>query len=203
MSNDPTIAISPLERCSPAEIADLTDVLVACVNEGASLGFHAPLSPEVASAWWQRFPRPGVTLLVAREGERIGGTVQLQAAESANGAHRAEVAKLLVHPDWRRRGVARALMTALEEHARATGHLLLVLDTREGDPSNAFYAAIGYQQGGRIPDWARDASGTLSATIFWFKLLGDEGVRMVRESEPRPGSIRQHPSTPSPQHPLK
>lgn len=100
------------------------------------------------------------------------GTVQLHAAESANGAHRGEVCKLLVHPAWRRRGIARALMDALEAEARQAGKTLLFLDTREGDPSNALYAAMGYQQGGRIPNWARDATGTYSATVFWYRELG-------------------------------
>jgi GNAT superfamily N-acetyltransferase len=99
--------------------------------------------------------------------------VQLHAAESANGAHRTEVAKLLVHPAWRRRGVARALMIAVEETARRQGKRLIVLDTREGDPSNLLYASVGYAQGGRIPDWARDASGELTATIFWYKQLAN------------------------------
>jgi ribosomal protein S18 acetylase RimI-like enzyme len=113
-----------------------------------------------------------VVLLVAEWESRVVGTVQLLPAESQNGAHRGEVAKLLVHPSWRRLGIARALMEALEEEARATGKTLLVLDTREGDPSNDLYRALGYHEAGRIPGWARDASGTLSATDFLVQAVG-------------------------------
>lgn len=165
------VTVREIAHLQPAEISDLCEVLTACVNNGASLGFHAPLAPEIARAWWERLPRSGVTLLVAEAAGRIGGTVQLHAAESANGAHRTEVAKLLVHPAWRRRGVASALMTAAEEIARRQGKLLIILDTREGDPSNLLYASAGYTEGGRIPDWARDAAGDLTATIFWYKQL--------------------------------
>lgn len=165
------VTVREITHLYPAEIDDLCDVLVACVNDGASLGFHAPLSRDIAQAWWERLPRPGVTLLVAESEGRIGGTVQLHTAESANGSHRVEIAKLLVHPAWRRRGVARALMTAAEQIARRDSKRLIVLDTREGDPSNLLYASVGYAQGGRIPDWARDAAGELTATIFWYKQL--------------------------------
>jgi ribosomal protein S18 acetylase RimI-like enzyme len=141
------------------------------VAEGASLGFLAPLASETARAWWARVPREGVVLLVAESDGRVVGAVQLEPAESENGAHRADVSKLLVHPDWRRRGIARALMTRLEAEARQAGKTLLVLDTREGDPSNDLYRALGYREGGRIPGWAHDAAGTLSATVFWYKPL--------------------------------
>lgn len=163
--------IRRVELVTAEERDDLADVLVACVNEGASLGFHAPLDRETAKRWWAGFPRAGVALLVAERDGRVVGTAQLHDAESANGAHRGEVAKLLVHPHWRRQGIARALMHHLEAEARTAGKTLLVLDTREGDASNDVYQSLGYQQGGRIPDWARDASGTLSATIFWYKTL--------------------------------
>jgi GNAT superfamily N-acetyltransferase len=150
---------------------ELTEVLVACVDRGASLGFHAPLSPQVARDWWEGFPREGVILLVAELDGRIVGTVQLHAAESANGAHRGEVSKLLVHSAWRRRGLASLLMTHLEREARSMGKSLLFLDTREGDPSNDLYAHLGYREAGRIPDWARDSNGVFSTTVFWYKQL--------------------------------
>ena len=176
MSNEfpaPTtpVAVREIAHLQAAEIDDLCEVLIACVDDGASLGFHPPLSHDIARAWWSRLPRPGVTLLVAEADGRIGGTVQLHAAESANGAHRVEVVKLLVHPTWRRRGIASELMNAAEDIARLQGKRLIVLDTREGDPSNLLYASVGYTEGGRIPDWAKDAAGELSATVFWYKQL--------------------------------
>lgn len=163
------LAVRRVDRLSPEELTDLAEILVACVAEGASLGFHTPLPPEIARAWWERFPGQGVILLIAEREERIVGAVQLHDAESANGAHRGEVAKLLVDPDWRRQGIARALMSALEAEARAAGKTLLVLDTREGDPSNALYRGLGYREAGRIPGWARDVTGTFSTTVFWYK----------------------------------
>ena len=167
----PAPSIRRVDRFSARELDDLTQVLVSCVAEGASLGFHAPLAADPARDWWAGVPRDGVILLVAEREGRIVGTVQLQPAESQNGAHRGEVAKLLVHPLWRRRGIARDLMKALEDEARVSGKTLLVLDTREGDPSNDFYRALGYREAGRIPGWARDATGALSTTVFWYKPL--------------------------------
>ena len=167
----PTASIRRVDRLSSRELDDLTEVLVACVAQGASLGFHAPLPADVARDWWAGIPRDGVILLVAEQQGRIVGTVQLQPAESENGAHRGEVAKLLVHPEWRRQGIARALMMTLEAEARAMGKTLLVLDTRESDPSNDLYRALDYREAGRIPGWARDATGTPSTTVFWYKPL--------------------------------
>ena len=166
-----TVTIRRAARLSPGERDALADLLAACVNEGASLGFLAPLSLEAARAWWECFPRDGVMLLLAERDHRIVGTVQLHDAESANGAHRGEVAKLLVHPSSRRQGIARALMTRLEAEARQARKTLLVLDTRAGDPSNALYAGLGYEQAGRIPGWTCDAAGIPGATIFWYKPL--------------------------------
>ncbi len=170
------IEIHRADALTAADRDDLADVLAACVDGGASLGFHAPLDPAIARLWWERFPSEGVILLAARQKQtqngRIMGTVQLQSAESANGSHRGEVCKLLVHPDARRQGIGLALMAAVEKEAQRAGKSLLVLDTREGDPSNDLYARAGFQQGGRIPNWARDSAGVLSATIFWYKVIG-------------------------------
>ncbi len=169
--SQPAPTVRRVDRLSSSELDDLTALLISCVSQGASLGFHAPLPRDAARDWWTGIPRDGVILLVAEQEGRVVGTVQLQPAESENGAHRGEVAKLLVHPAWRRQGIARALMMTLEEEAHSMGKMLLVLDTREGDPSNDLYHALGYREAGRIPGWARDAAGTLSATVFWYKPL--------------------------------
>ncbi len=157
------------------EIADLSDVLIAVVAAGASVGWLPPLARAVADAYWRRTgeaaARGDATLLLAETEGRVVGTAQLLPAESANGRHRGEVAKVLVHPDWQRRGIGRALMAGLDVDARAAGKTLLVLDTRVGDPSNALYAAAGWTPAGQIPNWARGADGAMYATQFWYKRL--------------------------------
>jgi ribosomal protein S18 acetylase RimI-like enzyme len=171
VSENATTALRRVDLLTAREQDELAQLLVTCVADGASIGFLPPLALQTARDWWAGFPRNGVMLLVAEREGSIVGTVQLHAAESANGAHRGEVAKLLVHPAWRRQGIARELMARLEAEAKAAGKTLLVLDTREGDPSNGLYRSLGFQEGGRIPGWAKDASGVLSTTVFWYKPL--------------------------------
>lgn len=165
------IVVEPVAALSEAEREGLAELLAAVVDEGASVGFLPPLDRGRARAYWAGKPGAGEILLVAREGDAVVGTVQVLPAESANGAHRAEIAKLLVHPGWRRRGIGRALLAEAEAAARAAGKLLLVLDTREGDPSNDLYRAAGWTEAGRVPKWAKAADGRLAGTVFYFKDL--------------------------------
>ncbi|HYS66572.1 MAG TPA: GNAT family N-acetyltransferase, partial [Paraburkholderia sp.] len=108
-------------------------------------------------------------LFVARRGDAIAGTVQLDYDTMPNQRHRAEVRKLLVHPAFRRQGVARALMIELESHARQLERSLLTLDTRTGDHAEPLYAALGYQTVGVIPGYARGPhnDGFDSTTVMY------------------------------------
>jgi ribosomal protein S18 acetylase RimI-like enzyme len=141
------------------------------VDDGASIGFLPPVGRGEAEDYWAEVPGPGVVLLVAEQDGRIEGSVQLHLALRANGRHRAEVAKLMVHPRARRQGLGRLLMQHLEDVARRQGRSLLVLDTREGDPANDLYAKLGFVLAGRIPGYARSADGLLHATLFYYKDL--------------------------------
>ncbi|MMZ57075.1 Acetyltransferase [compost metagenome] len=60
-------------------------------------------------------------------------------------------------------------MQAAEERTKQEGRTLLVLDTREGDPSNHLYTSIGFIKSGRIPNYAKSADGKLHATILYHK----------------------------------
>ncbi len=139
-------------------VDDLTDILHACVQTGASIGFVLPFAPEDARTYWQDKVRPdllsgALDLFVVYGEGQIQGTVQLIPANMPNQPHRADVAKLLVHPNARRRGLARALMQALTERAEHLGRTLLVLDTRSSDPSRLLYQSLGFQIAGEIPNY--------------------------------------------------
>jgi ribosomal protein S18 acetylase RimI-like enzyme len=169
--------IEPLDAAGArARAKELADILIDCVDDGASVGFLPPLALDEASAYWR-----GVADAIA-EGSRVllvagppggpaDGTVQLDLAMRANGLHRAEVVRLLVHRRARRRGLGRALMDAIEAEARARGRTTLVLDTREGDPSERLYQSLGWQRLGVIPRYARSATGALDGSAFYYKLL--------------------------------
>ena len=160
-----------------AAIPDLARILHACVQDGASVGFILPFSIDDAAAWWRGTVLPGVAggeriLLAARQGGRIIGTAQLVPAGMPNQRHRADVSKVLVHPDAQRRGVARALMQRLEAIALQHGRTLLVLDTVEGSPAQPLYAGLGYQLAGVIPHYARAAlHPALEPTAVMYKAL--------------------------------
>lgn len=147
------------------------EMLIAVVHDGASIGFLPPLDKQEARAYWQSVPDPATILLAAEVNGQLAGTVQVQLCTKPNGLHRAEIAKLMVHPDYRRLGIARQLMQQAEQIAAEAGRLLLVLDTREGDPSNRLYQSLGYIQAGQIPQFARSEDGSLDATNLYYKLL--------------------------------
>ncbi|MCL6601548.1 MAG: GNAT family N-acetyltransferase [Paenibacillus sp.] len=149
----------------------LSHLLISVVEDGASIGFLPPLNLEEALLYWRGVIEPGTMLWVAKEEDLIVGTVQLQLASKANARHRAEIAKLMVHPEHRRKGIAGLLMETAEAAAVSDARELIVLDTREGDPSNKLYSSLGYIEVGRIPDYARSASGKLHATVFYYKKL--------------------------------
>ena len=168
-------------RIVDAEIDMLAEVLHAVVHAGAGVSFFTPFSIDDARAFWVDKVLPQVRagtrrVLVARRdaecGERIVATVQLELDMPPNQQHRAAVAKLLVHPAARRRGIARALMIALEEIARSEGRTLLTLDTVSGSNAEFLYRSLDFIAAGVIPRYARGAlTPELEGTTIMYKEL--------------------------------
>lgn len=150
---------------------ELSELLIQVVDDGASIGFLPPLNLKVANRYWVEVLTPNAILFVARVNNKIVGSVQVQLCTKENGSHRAEIAKLMTLPCNRRKGIGRSLMMIAEERAKQVGRSLLVLDTREGDPSNSLYTSMGYIQAGRIPEYAKSANGDLDATIIYYKIV--------------------------------
>jgi GNAT superfamily N-acetyltransferase len=160
-----------------SDLDALADVLRAVVYDGAGVSFVVPFSTDDARAFWQASVLPSLQartrrVLVARLDDRIVGTVQIDLATPPNQQHRAEILKLLVHPSARRRGIARALMLAVEPLARSEGRTLLTLDTWTGRPAEALYVSLGYIVAGVIPRYARGSlTPELEPTTIMYKHL--------------------------------
>ncbi|TQR21681.1 GNAT family N-acetyltransferase [Psychrobacillus vulpis] len=150
---------------------ELSELLIQVVEDGASIGFLPPMKLSDAMTYWEEVLNPGVLLFVAKRNNRIVGSVQLHLCTKQNGVHRAEIAKLMTHPNYRRNGIGRFLMEKAEERAIKEERSLLILDTREGDPSNLLYTSLGYIQAGMIPNYAKSEFGELQATIIYYKTL--------------------------------
>lgn len=168
-----------IRRIAPTEahgvVAALADVLVDCVEGGASVGFMLPLPRERALAFWGGVAA-GVAagkrvLLVAEDGDGIVGTVQLVLDLPDNQPHRADVVKMLVRRRARRQGVALALLRRLEEEALREGRSVLVLDAVTGGDAERLYERAGWQRVGSIPNFALYPDGRLCATTFMHRQL--------------------------------
>src|ERR1051325_10856567 len=176
-----------IERWQPdadhlsSDVASLGRLLHDCVHAGVSFSFVLAFSRDDAAAFWRERVFPTVRagdcrVLVARRDDEIVGTVQLDLATPPNQPHRGEIRKLLVHPSARRAGIARALMLALEEHAREANRSLLTLDTAS-DGAERLYASLGYVRVGVIPGFSirpdsREFEGT---TVMYKELAIDDG----------------------------
>lgn len=159
-----------------AELGGLAALLAEAVADGASLGFRSPFGREQALAWW-RTQRTAVaegalTVWAARGPQGTAGTVALAHCPKPNGAHRAEVVKLMVAPAARGRGLGRRLLGTAERYAADAGATLLLLDTETGSAADRLYASAGWTGYGTVPDYATDPDGTLRDCTFFYKRIG-------------------------------
>ncbi len=159
-------------------VRGLSDVLIDCVEGGASVGFMLPLAHDRAEAFWVSTlgsaARGERIVLVAEEREtgEVVGTVQVILAAPENQPHRGEISKMLVHRRCRRRGLAELLMLAAEEAALKAGKTLLVLDTASAE-AERLYHRLGWQRVGVIPQYALwPAGGFVDTAIFYKHLTG-------------------------------
>jgi GNAT superfamily N-acetyltransferase len=171
MTNHVTVRLLGAAEASE-RIDQLAEVLLDCVEGGASVSFMLPMPREKALRFWDKVAdgvaRGERILVVAEDEQGIVGTVQLITDMPENQPHRADVAKLLVHRRARGAGIGQRLMEAVEGAAREQGRRVLVLDTASAT-AERLYERLGWQRAGVVPDYAYMPDGALCATTFFYK----------------------------------
>jgi ribosomal protein S18 acetylase RimI-like enzyme len=173
-----TPTLRTLTQPTEAELQGLADVLVDCVEGGASVSFMLPMTRAKALDFWRRCAAGAATgervLIVAEDAAGIVGTVQLVLDQPENQPHRADLSKMLVHRRGRRRGVGERLMRAAEAAAGAAGKTLLVLDTASAD-AERLYERTGWQRVGTIPGYALLPDGRPCDTVCFYREIAATG----------------------------
>ena len=171
----PLWSVRRLHALEDAQIDGLADVLIDCVEGGASVSFMHPLPRDRAVAFWRRVAKEVAAgeraLLIADDARGLCGTVQLVLEQPENQPHRADLSKMLVHRRARRQGLGAALMRAAEGTARECGKTLLVLDTANDD-AERLYERLGWTRVGVIPGYALLPQGGLCGTTVYYRNLG-------------------------------
>lgn len=174
----PTWSLRRLHVLDDAQIDALADVLIDCVEGGASVSFLLPLTRDRAVAFWRGVAQ-GVAageraLLVAEDAQGLCGTVQLILDQPENQPHRADLVKMLVHRRARRQGLGAALMRAAETTASECCKTLLVLDAVTGGAAALLYERLGWVRVGDIPGYALMPQGEPCDTTYYYRNLGGE-----------------------------
>jgi len=156
-------------------IPRLAEILIDAVESGAGVSFMLPLPKAEAEAFWRgqvsdvaagrTFP------VIARTNGEVAGVVLLHKAWPPNQPHRAEIAKLLVHRQHRRKGLGAALVGAAEAKARALGLRLITFDAVAHGAADALYRGLGFRAAGVIPGYAFSPTGELDDTVVFYKQL--------------------------------
>jgi GNAT superfamily N-acetyltransferase len=161
-------------HATEAELESLADILIDCVEGGASVSFMLPMTRGKALHFWRKVADSAVreerVLLVAEDAGRIVGTVQVIFDMPENQPHRGDVAKMLVLRSQRKKGIGEALMRAAEQAAANHRKTLLVLDTASAD-AERLYERCGWKRVGTIPKYALLPAGGLCDTVYFYKEL--------------------------------
>jgi GNAT superfamily N-acetyltransferase len=166
-----------LKAIGARDLGGLCDVLIDCVEAGASVNFMWPMTRDKAERFWngvgESLARNERALVVAQDADgEILGTAQAIWAPQENQPHRADIAKMLVRPNARRRGIGALVLAAAERAAFEAGRTLLVLDTASAD-AERLYERAGWQRVGTVPKYALMPDGPLCSTVFYYKDLSE------------------------------
>src|ERR1700749_217866 len=99
---DGAVRVRDLATLAEREIQGLSDVLIDCVEGGASVSFMLPMPRPKAEAYWRGIAESAARgerkVLVAEDADGVMlGTVQVVLDQPENQPHRGDVAKMLVH----------------------------------------------------------------------------------------------------------
>jgi len=171
---DHALSVERVETLSDHDLAELCEATDAAIIEGGGFGW---VEPQGRTALERHFRGvllvPERELFIARLDGIVVGSAQLVRPPRNNEAQAfsATLTHAYIAPYARGHGLARLMVTRVEERAAALGHRVLNLDVRETQKTAiALFESLGYTRWGTHPLYAR-VRGQTVAGHFYCKML--------------------------------
>jgi ribosomal protein S18 acetylase RimI-like enzyme len=169
-----TTAVERLRAFDGDDLEDLCEATVAAIEDGGGFGWvKAPARRVLESYWNGVLLVPERALFAARLNGTICGAVQLVSPPKNNEAQAfaAQLTGNFLAPWSRGHGLARRMVEAVEDAARAAGFAILNLDVRATqEVAIGLYETMDFQRWGAHPAYAR-VDGKVIPGYFYFKRL--------------------------------
>ncbi|MGI9194976.1 MAG: GNAT family N-acetyltransferase [Candidatus Nanopelagicus sp.] len=164
---------------SPSQVSfeerkSLVDLLKDSVANNYSVGFMQDSTEGDFEKFWideLALCNSENGIFLAFAGSQVVGSVIVTRELRANGRHRAEFRKLLVHSKAQKMGIGTALERSATSYAKDIGLKLLYLDSATSYLIDGVYEKWGWKKSGEIPNFAKNPDGSLVSTWFFYKLL--------------------------------
>ena len=130
-----------LEKMNPAHVVQIAELETICFSDPWSENSIASELDNKLAFW-----------LVATESDRVAGYIGSQTVMDET-----DMMNVAVHPDFRRQGIAEALVNALVENLQKMGSHSLTLEVRASNvPAISLYEKLGFSEIGRRKNYYRN-----------------------------------------------
>lgn len=166
------IAVEHVTKLKGGDLEDLCTATEVAIRDGIGFNWLTPPSTDVLESYWRGvLVVPERTLFVGRLDGVIAGSVQLlkPGPTKQSTAFSCTIENHFVAPWARGHGLARALLSAAEEEARAEEFSVIRLSVRETqDAAINLYKAAGYAEWGVLAKY-EELGGRFVAGHFFAK----------------------------------
>jgi ribosomal protein S18 acetylase RimI-like enzyme len=174
----PKTAVERLEAFTGTDLEDLCDAADDAIKGGGGFGWLAAPPRHIMESYWRGVVLvPERRLFVARLDGTICGSAQLARPPRNNEAQAfaAQLTSNFIAPWARGHGLAKRIVVAVEEAARAAGFAILNLDVRATqDAAIQLNESMGYVRWGTHPIYARVDGQPIPGHFYYKRLLPED-----------------------------
>lgn len=168
------VSWSWLDALDDSRVDALAQLMNRVLRVDDTVGYPGPISHDEAVRCMRDLREAVRTrrqlVLVAEQNGRVVGKLVLTPAGSPNNRHTGWITRTMVDPDLRRLGVVAFGVPSLVEKCEELGIEQVCIDVRAGTPAESIWRHLGFEEMGRLADYAR-VRGTTHEGVYMVQAI--------------------------------